>query len=102
MSLFGLIMAFLLTPWLVISISRCASEKRPAWKPHQLLPGVIRCYLWTIVILGISTKLSYLEEKYWVAQDKLGARSGLFDTKFEALTFDALKKESDTLLGPRL
>lgn len=94
-------MVFLSTPWLMTSIAHGLESRKLAWKPHQYFPSVIRSYLWALVILGVATKLSYLEEKHWIAQDHLGTREGSFSTKFEALTFEALKKECETLLGTR-
>lgn len=76
-------------------------KKKLALPSVQLVGTVIRSYLWAFVILGIASKLSYLEEKHWVTKDELGTRSGLFLTKAHALVFESLKKETETLLGPR-
>jgi len=97
----GLVIAMFWTPWLVFSIAQWIPARSLAWQPHRALPGIVRCYLWSMTILGLATKLSYLEEKHWVAKDRLGAPEGLFSTKMKALTFDAVKKESEALLGPR-
>ena len=99
-TLFSLIMVLLISPWFMVLISQFL-QKKFAWKPHQYFACVIRSYLWILVILGAASKLAYLEEKHWVAKDHLGTRHGIFPTKFDALSFDALKKESEILLGPR-
>lgn len=94
-------MVFFITPWVVVIIRNKRRKKKLALPPVQLVETVVRSYLWAFVILGIASKLSYLEERHWVAKDELGARSGIFLTKAHALVFESLKKETETLLGPR-